>query len=783
MAPTTYEPEFQKFASPASNSPISGSGTPVSFRANVNRTKTKRWVEAKQVSYDGDDWGDDDEDDYEEEPPPVPPTHFSQRTGNTAGLPRPAFPAMDRSRSMDHVLTVDPDGASGSRSRSVEAAAAGQPADSRPAPFVRPADIYKRLREDRTRDGMPVATRSNTAPIESFPTVAAQGQEMKDKEPTNVAVKNSQDVPVIGLPDVKRLSGLNTDFLSGSENKNSNTREVQCGEPQQHQLQHNPSLGFRSAVNQAFDVPETPSSTDDSVARSNSASTSAISPIIPSRGLNDEKTPTIVEEPGEMTPKDTSDRNPIFKPGHRRDLSVPSPDNSPSRKPKIMDNDRIPQSAMAQLSYTTPSESLEDQTLPSLRQPKRTSVQLPATSGKDLPPPLRVSSNQSNVPAASNNSDPPAVIVPSISADNSPQDTESDRLRKEIIRSLSRENTPSDEPELGSRPQTRGGDSLVPSEYERYWNEEANRSPQEQPNPMPDYNSPSTASPGVGLNDTPVGPALAPWQEGSKPKLKKKFSWESSEEEAEAAANSHDQTMQDPPIPGQLPPEPDSPPMITLEPNRQSLTEKPKLSIIPPSAGDESSIISGRYLPEVVPEPMEPDAAPENEAPQLPVPAFAAPNTMPSVPSTVLGFRDILGIKSSDERVRQFERTRAQFGAIDTGLNHWIQVTIQAHPEHSDIVGQNLKLSAGAQKQLGRKFPKLPSLGKLPHAEGAPTGAGHARRPSAPLGAMMNKQQVEQRGKDLLHTAGFLGGQAGKAAKGFFNRGRSKFKGNEKVDA
>ena len=772
-------------ASPASNSPISGSGTPVSFRANVNRTKTKRWVEAKQVSYDGDDWGDDDDDDddYEEEPPPVPPTHLSQRTGNIAGLPRPVFPAMDRSRSMDHVLTVDPDGTSGSRSRSLEGRqAAGQPTNSKPAPFVRPADIYKRLREDRAKDDMPVATRSNTAPLGSFPTGATQGQETK--ETSNVASKKSQDVPILGLPDVKRLSGLNTDFLSGSEDKNSNTREVQSGEPQQHQLQHNPSLGFRSAVNQAFDVPETPSSTDDSVARSNSASTSAISPIIPSRGLNEEKTPTIVEEPGEMTPKDSSERNIVFKPGHRRDLSVPSPGNSPSRKPKIMDNDRIPQSAMAQLSYTTPSESLEDQTLPSLRQPKRTSVQLPATSGKDLPPPLRVSSNQSNVLSASDNPDPPTVFVPSVSADNSPQDTESDRLRKEIIRSLSRENTPSDEPELGSRPQTRGGDSLVPSEYERYWNNETNRSPQEQANPMPEYNSPSTNSPGVALNDTPVGPAPAPWQGESQPKLKKKFSWESSEEEeAGPAADTHDQSMQDPAIPGQLPPEPDSPPMITQESNRQSMTEKPKLSIIPPSAGDESSIISGRYLPEVVPQPMEPDAAPESEAPQPPVPASAVPNPMPPVPSTVLGFRDILGIKSSDERVRQFERTRAQFGAIDTGLNHWIQVTIQAHPEHSDIVGQNLKLSAGAQKQLGRKFPKLPSLGKHPHTEGAPAGAGHARRPSAPLGNMMNKQQVEQRGKELLHTAGVLGGQAGKAAKGFFNRGRSKFKGNEKVDA
>ncbi|KAJ9641365.1 hypothetical protein H2199_005335 [Coniosporium tulheliwenetii] len=36
-------------------------GQPPSFKTNVNRAKTKRWVEAKSYSYDGDDWGDADE--------------------------------------------------------------------------------------------------------------------------------------------------------------------------------------------------------------------------------------------------------------------------------------------------------------------------------------------------------------------------------------------------------------------------------------------------------------------------------------------------------------------------------------------------------------------------------------------------------------------------------------------------------------------------------------------------------------------------------------------------
>ena len=44
----------------------SGGNQQPSFKTNVNRMKTKRWVEAKSYTYDGDDWGDADEyDEYD----------------------------------------------------------------------------------------------------------------------------------------------------------------------------------------------------------------------------------------------------------------------------------------------------------------------------------------------------------------------------------------------------------------------------------------------------------------------------------------------------------------------------------------------------------------------------------------------------------------------------------------------------------------------------------------------------------------------------------------------
>ncbi|KAI8960238.1 hypothetical protein F5Y11DRAFT_273112 [Daldinia sp. FL1419] len=56
----------------SSFSPMTPS-TPSAYKANVNRTKTRKWVEAKVQNYDGDDWGNEYEDEYgEPEPEPEP---------------------------------------------------------------------------------------------------------------------------------------------------------------------------------------------------------------------------------------------------------------------------------------------------------------------------------------------------------------------------------------------------------------------------------------------------------------------------------------------------------------------------------------------------------------------------------------------------------------------------------------------------------------------------------------------------------------------------------------
>jgi hypothetical protein len=797
--------------------------TPISFKTNVNRAKTKRWVEAKKYSYDGNDWGEDEYDEYDDEAPPMPqPASFSQSTNDLSRMAprdpaRPPLPSMDRSRSMDQVGTLGV-GPAGSRSRSTERNAvegsAGSAASNKPLPFVRPADIYKRMLEtrqqssDTPRNDRPSGPGRSTEPVSTFQPPATADHEAQLAQGSNVPkdVDHGKVAPGVSspeLPDVKRLSGFDADFLASD----SSVQKEQSSDPQPHQLQHNPSLGFVSVVHQAFDVPETPSSTVDSVARSNSDSTSAISPIIGTRGPNEEKTPTIVEEPGEIsTPKDNNNQGMVFKPGHRRDLSLPSPGNSPSRKPIINNGaEATPPSVLAEMSSGTPDTPQDSSSSFQEPPPHRASVLLPQTgSDRDLPAPLNFGANPpADSPIKSH--EEISVIVPSGSAETSPQDTESDRLRKEIIRSLSRETTPSAEPEQQdpTRPQTARQDtetsrqdSLIPSEYERYWSEQVESSPQDLRPPAPVYGASQNASQQGLYSSSPMStPAVVapaqPAQPTSEPKLKRRFSWESSSEEEEVPADLQATSPSAIPIPGQFPvphdttelaPEtvPDESEMTTDRghgADLQQTPEKPKLTIMTPAAMENSSD-NESYVPEVVNR--------QSLEQRSPLPEPKMPQT---VEPTLLGFRDIMGIQSSDERVRAFDRTREQFATIDTGLKNWLQVVIRAHPEHMDVVEQSMKVSTVEPKAVVSKgkFPKLPSLGHFTSSnqDGPPSGSGHARRPSATLGSKMNKQQVEQRGKDLLHTAGALGGLAGSAAKGLFAKGRNKLKRGEadKVDA
>ncbi|KAI4210381.1 MAG: hypothetical protein LQ351_006748 [Letrouitia transgressa] len=348
---------------------------------------------------------------------------------------------------------------------------------SKPLPLIRPADIYKRMQEEKERerqsqessrpsmdvimsgDGVPPSAQGSKMEQQedilessesSGPAVESHVSERPKTKLDPVAERKSeygmivpetkrtpsefesqvaerpptQPVPLIqhenkkanpspSLPTVNRMSDFGDIFTGTSQNVKEQPRNPE--QPSEHSknsaadqtlqkhqdtaLQHQPSLGFRSVVNQAFDstnepVPATPSSStaDSSVDRSGSGGTSAVSPIIsrgPSTSTSNWRaaqerpiTPAMSGEedgigrpissgspstpkqaagkasPSQLSSPDLVEPRPQnFKFGHRRDLSTPSPDNSPARTPAVEANKQLQEPQEAELAMTTPRES------------------------------------------------------------------------------------------------------------------------------------------------------------------------------------------------------------------------------------------------------------------------------------------------------------------------------------------------------------------------------------------------------------------------------------------
>lgn len=809
---------------------------PVSFKTDINRKKTKKWVAAKSYSYDGDDWGDEDDDDEEEdeleEAPPVPNTsRFAPAAQQPA--PNPIAPA----------------------NPTVETASTQAPA------FVRPADIYRRMQEEKERESTShESARSNTIPAEGAATSFVPTPEVHQDASQQSAGDNARSPSPLVIPEVKRLSGFGQDFFGSTSQPGQAKQAAQPTHSLEAQeavqgssLHHNPSLGFTSVVHQAFDVEETPSSSTGGFSRSNSDGTSVISPIISQKSETD-KTPTIAEDP---TAEASAQEPPaIFKPGHRRDLSIPSPGNGPDRVPVIA-NAGEGQSAVvrssSQDSYTSSewdsadSPAAREQTGSGEATPRPLSavqqsfdqLKLEPTSVESstkpsleenhprAPSPLQIPDEQPQyIPQIA----PPLSVDESpVTAEASPQDMESDRLRKEIMRSFSSDHTPvvvpvaqpkdaeSEEPK--SRPQHES--TYLPSEYDSYWGEQgiAPTSPlQVRSATSPSEPATLVINPQSTENVTSTEPM--PSSAPSKPrhKLKKRFSWEASDD-------SEEDVLEEPPVsaPSTQPKQP--PPVVApiaettdsiLPPiPSQSATEiNPEAfgnSDIQPSLPEyptaEKEVLE--QLEQQAEEPQsnlqyiapiqEPEPSPFSEIDGNTLPPQTQPVPAPVNEASLPTFRKIMEISSPSEKIQIFNDTREQFAHIDSGLSDWIRRSSESLPEHADLIQANGRLPGGAPTSglpPRAKFPKLSSLGNLslpstsshgPDGSSSGFTPGHNRRGSgSPSTGGINRSNVESKGKDFLHSAGALGGKAGGkaagAARGLFAKGKSKLRGADKVD-
>ncbi|KAL8946854.1 MAG: hypothetical protein Q9222_006803 [Ikaeria aurantiellina] len=171
---------------------------------------------------------------------------------------------------------------------------------------------------------------------------------------------------------------------------------------------------------------------------------------------------------------------------------------------------------------------------------------------------------------------------------------------------------------------------------------------------------------------------------------------------------------------------------------------------------------------------------------------------LPSAPVKIQNLREILALKDPKDRIRAYNHSREQYANMDTGLAHWLAVTTMELPEHQDVVQNGRFAGASASKppasrsKLGGLLTSGSSTTQQPYyqqylnasspmgsSDGIQAPAGSSTQgysPSAGSGKL-SSQQMQARGKDLLHSAGIFGGKANVAAKGLFSKGKSKLRG------
>ncbi|KAL8882886.1 MAG: hypothetical protein Q9192_007504 [Flavoplaca navasiana] len=126
---------------------------------------------------------------------------------------------------------------------------------------------------------------------------------------------------------------------------------------------------------------------------------------------------------------------------------------------------------------------------------------------------------------------------------------------------------------------------------------------------------------------------------------------------------------------------------------------------------------------------------------------------------------------------------------MDTGLAHWLAVTTTELPEHKEILPNGKLAGISGVKPMTSRTNKLGGLlptnsfthqlhanSPLGTSDGAQVSGGNTHQGQSPSGGSV-KMSSQQRGKDLLHTAGVFSGKANVAAKGLFSKGKSKLRG------
>ncbi|EME38695.1 hypothetical protein DOTSEDRAFT_57076 [Dothistroma septosporum NZE10] len=198
-------------------------------------------------------------------------------------------------------------------------------------------------------------------------------------------------------------------------------------------------------------------------------------------------------------------------------------------------------------------------------------------------------------------------------------------------------------------------------------------------------------------------------------------------------------------------------------------------------AHDDSN---GSEIPDV------PEKTPENASSMVPDPD--SPSTSrPSAP--IPPFRNILAMKTPEERIATYNETRVTFAGMNTGLNGWLSKMLETHPEHANLSTSHTGFKAPALQASGtntfkRGHKASPSLanfknkfaGDAQRSTSVGSTDGTSNADSRPMrstlgdGKGVDMEEVKAKGKEFMKNANVLGGKASQGAKSWFNKSKSR---------
>jgi len=174
----------------------------------------------------------------------------------------------------------------------------------------------------------------------------------------------------------------------------------------------------------------------------------------------------------------------------------------------------------------------------------------------------------------------------------------------------------------------------------------------------------------------------------------------------------------------------------------------------------------------------------------------------PSVPvsqTRLTPFKEILAIKTTDERIRAYQATRNQFTHLETGLQNWLQHMITVHPDYKDLTtpSPSTGFIQGNPPPGSVRHRQTPSLVKM--AKGLATATRDGT--SSPPPEVVSNHRVPSGTHSLTHSPQasatvakvskdlkLIGNKLGGSAKSLLAKGKQKLKesgvggSNDKVD-